>query len=109
MRIFRSATTKTRSVHFKNRASPRPHPVNKMASKITFASEVNTGFHSSVCIPKLRQSLLVHFFKCSHESEDVSSDSDVCSSVFPDKFSREDSLDMLYEESHSAQDNLRNI
>ena len=28
---------------------------------------------------------------------------------FSDKFSREGSLDMLYEESHSGQDNLRNV
>ena len=53
-----------------------------MASKITSASEVNTGFLSSVSIPNLRQGLLEHFFECSHESEDDSSDSDVCSSIF---------------------------
>ena len=53
-----------------------------MASKINSASEVNTGFLSSVSIPNLRQGLLEHFFECSHESEDDSSDSDVCSSIF---------------------------
>ena len=53
-----------------------------MASKITSASEVNTDFLSSVSIPNLRQGLLEHFFECSHESEDDSSDSDVCSSIF---------------------------
>ena len=53
-----------------------------MASKITSASEVNTGFLSSVSTPNLRQGLLEHFFECSHESEDDSSDSDVCSSIF---------------------------
>ena len=41
--------------------------INKMASKITSASEVNTGFLSSVSIPNLRQGLLEHFFECSHE------------------------------------------
>ena len=56
--------------------------INKMASKITSASEVNTGFLSSVSIPNLRQGLLEHFFECSHESEDDSSDSDICSSIF---------------------------
>ena len=56
--------------------------VNKMASKITSASEVNTGFLSSVSIPNLRQGLLEHFFECSHESENDSSDSDICSSIF---------------------------
>ena len=56
--------------------------INKMASKITSASEVNTGFLSSVSTPNLRQGLLEHFFECSHESEDDSSDSDVCSSIF---------------------------
>ena len=76
-----------------------------MASKITSASEVNTGFLSSVSILNLRQGLLEHFFECSHESEDDSSDSDVCS----DKSSREDSLNMSYEESHSGQDNLLNV
>ena len=83
--------------------------INKMASKITSASEVNIGFLSLVSIPNLRQGLLEHFFECSHESEDDSSDSDVCSSIFSDKSSREDSLDMSYEESHSGQDNLRNV
>ena len=80
-----------------------------MASKITSASEVNIGFLSSVSIPNLRQGLLEHFFECSHESEDDSSDSDVCSSIFSDKSSRKDSLDMSYVESHSGQDNLRNV
>ena len=56
--------------------------INKMASKITSASEVKTGFLSSVSIPNLRQGLLEHFFECSHESEDDSSDSDICSSIF---------------------------
>ena len=83
--------------------------MNKMASKLTFASEVNTGFLSSVPIPNLCQGLLEHFFECSHESEDDSSDSDVCSSIFSDKSSREDPLHMSYEESHSAKDNLRNV
>ena len=84
--------------------------INKMASKITSTSEVNTGSLSSVSIPNLRLGLLEHFFECSHESEDDSSDSDVCSSIFfPDKSSREDSLDMSYEESHCGQDNLRNV
>ena len=72
--------------------------INKMASKL-----------SSVSIPNLRQGLLEHLFERSHESEDDSSDSDVCSSIFPGKSSREDSLGMSYEESHSAQDNLRNV
>ena len=49
--------------------------INKMASKITSASEVNTGFLSSVSIPNLRQGLLEHFFECSYESKDDSSDS----------------------------------
>ena len=80
-----------------------------MASKITSASEVNIGFLSSVSIPNLRQGLLEHFFECSHESEDDSSDSDVCSSIFSDKSSRKDSLDMSYVESHCGQDNLRNV
>ena len=44
-----------------------------------------------------------------HESEDDSSDSDVCSSIFSDKSSRKDKLDMSYEESHSAQNTLRNV
>ena len=84
--------------------------INKMASKITSASEVNTGFLSSVSIPNLRQGLLEHFFECSHESEDDSSDSDICSSIFfSDKSSREDSLNMSYKDSHSGQDNLRNV
>ena len=74
--------------------------INKMASKITSASEVNTGFLSSVSTPNLRQGLLEHFFECSHESEDDSSDSDVCSSIFSDKSSREDSLNMS---PHTAQ------
>ena len=56
--------------------------INKMASKITSASEVNTGFLSSVSIPNLRQGRLEHFFECSHESEGDSSDSDICSSIF---------------------------
>ena len=56
--------------------------INKMASKITSASEVNTGFLSSVSIPNLRQDFLEHFFECNHESEDDSSDSDICSSTF---------------------------
>ena len=56
--------------------------INKMASKITSTSEVNTGFLSSVSIPNLRQGLLEHFFEGSHGSEDDSSDSDVCSSIF---------------------------
>ena len=56
--------------------------INKMASKITSASEVNTDFLSSVSIPDLRQGLLEHFFERSHESEEDSSDSDICSSVF---------------------------
>ena len=56
--------------------------INKMACKITSASEVNTGFLISVSIPNLRQGLLEHFFECSHESEDDSSDSGVCSSIF---------------------------
>ena len=56
--------------------------INKMASKIISASEVNTGFLSSVCIPNLRQGLLEHFLESSYEREDVSSDSDVCSSIF---------------------------
>ena len=83
-----------------------------MASKITSASEVNIGFLSLVSIPNLRQGLLEHFFECSHESEDDSSDSDVCSSIFSDKSSREDSLDIptknhtvvktIYETFHSA-------
>ena len=68
--------------------------INKMASKITSASEVNIGFLSLVSTPNLRQGLLEHFFECSHESEDDSSDSDVCSSIFWDKSSREYSLDM---------------
>ena len=83
--------------------------INKMASKITSTSEVNTGFLSSVSIPNLRQGLLEHFFECNHKSEYDSSDSDVCSSIFSDKSSREDSLHMPYEESHSGQDNSRNI
>ena len=56
--------------------------INKFASKITSASEVNTGFLSSVFISNLRQGLLEHFFESSHERENVSSDSDVCSSIF---------------------------
>ena len=82
-----------------------------MASKIlTSASEVNTGFLSSVSTPNLSQGLLEHFFECSHESEDDSSDSDLCSSIFfSDKSSREDSLNMSYEESHSGQDNFLNV
>ena len=63
-----------------------------------------TGFLSSVSIPNLRQGLLKHFFESNNEREDVSSDLDVCNSIFSDKSSRENSLDMLYEESHSAQD-----
>ena len=63
-----------------------------MASKITSASEVNTGFLSSVSIPNSRQGLLEHFFESSPESEDDFSDSDVCSSIFSDKFNRENSL-----------------
>ena len=80
-----------------------------MASKITSASEVNTGFLSSVSIPNLRQGLLEHFFECNHKSEYDSSDSDVYSGIFSDKSGREDSLDMPYEESNNGQDNLRNI
>ena len=56
--------------------------INKMPSKIISASEVNTGFLSSVCIPNLRQGLLEHFLESSYERENVSSDSDVCSSIF---------------------------
>ena len=55
---------------------------NKMASKITSASDVNTGLLSLVSISNLRQGLLEHFFECSHESEGDSSDSDVCSIIF---------------------------
>ena len=84
--------------------------INKMTSKITSTSEVNTGSLSSFSNPNLRQGLFEHFFECSHKSEDDSSDSDVCSSIFfSHKSSREDSLDMSYEESHSGQDNLRNV
>ena len=72
-----------------------------MASKIASASEVNTGFLSSVSISNLRQGLLEHFFECSHESEDDSSDSDVCSSIF---FGQ-----IQYEESLSGQDDLLNV
>ena len=48
--------------------------INKMASKIT----------SAISIPNLRQGLLEHFliFECSHESEDDSSFSDICRSIF---------------------------
>ena len=80
-----------------------------MACKITSTSEVNAGSLSSVSIRNLRQGFLEHFFECSHEIEDDSSDSDVCSSIFSDKASREDSLDMSHEESHSGQDNLRTV
>ena len=48
--------------------------INKMVSKITSASKVNTGFLSSVSIPNLRQGPLELFFESSHESEDDSSD-----------------------------------
>ena len=56
--------------------------INKMATKITSAIEVNIGFLSSVSIPNLRQGLLEHFFECNHKNEYDSSDSDVCSSIF---------------------------
>ena len=80
-----------------------------MASKITSASEVNTGFLSSVSTPNLRQGLLEHFFECSHASEDDSSIRMSAVVFFSDKSSREDSLNMSYEESHSGQDNFLNV
>ena len=98
-----------------NRAIPRGAPVycredfredvarrniNITASKINSPSEVNTGFLSSLSIPNLRQGLLEHFFENSHESEDDSSDWEVCSSIYSDKSSHEDSYDLSYEESH---------
>ena len=60
--------------------------INKMASKITSVSEANIRFLSSVSIPNLRQGLLEHFFESSYDSEDDSSDSDVCSSINISKY-----------------------
>ena len=80
-----------------------------MASKIDSVSEANIGFPLSFSIRNLRRGLLEHFFESSLESEDN------CSSIFSDKSSREDMSrhtsyeDMSYEESHSAQDNLRKV
>ena len=58
--------------------------IYKMASKITSLSEANIRFVSSVSIPNLRQGLLEHSFECSHKSEDDSSDSNDCISIFSD-------------------------
>ena len=80
-----------------------------MASKITSASEVNTGFLSSVSIPNLRQGLLEHFFECSHESEDDSSDSDVCSSIFFGQIQSRRLVKHVVRGTHSGQDNLLNV
>ena len=83
--------------------------INKMASKITSTSEVNTGSLSSVSIPNcvkvslstsLNVAMKVRIIQVIRMSAVV---------FFSDKSSREDSLDMLYEESHSGQDNLRNV
>ena len=82
--------------------------INKMASKITSASEVNTGFLSPFLFLIYVKVSLSTSLKVAMKVR-MTSDSDVCSSIFSDKSSREDSLDMSYEESQSAQDNLQNV
>ncbi|KAL9965078.1 hypothetical protein ACROYT_G028810 [Oculina patagonica] len=77
-----------------------------MASKITTSSKADIGFFSSVSTPQLHPAFLEHFLESDYESEGDSSGSVVCSSIFPDKFSREqreNASEMSYEE---AQDNL---
>ena len=74
-----------------------------MQRKITFASEANIGFLSSVSIPN-SQARLERFSESDHKSENDSSDLDVCSSIFSDKSNREDAClsRLIYETSHSA-------
>ena len=83
------------------RVLPREFREEVARRKITFASEANIGFLSSVSIPNFRQARLEHFSESDHKSEN---DSSVCSSIFSDKSNREDAClsRLIYETFHSA-------
>lgn len=89
---------------WRTRVLPREFREEVARRKITFASEANIGFLSSVFIPNFRQARLEHFSVSDHKSENDSSDLDVCSGIFSDKSNLEDAClsRLIYETFHSA-------